>query len=138
MPASARTLALPALVAGLLAVPPAHAAGPDWEAVSRVGTIEIVSTDPDGDARETKVWLIVLDGRGYVRTGSTRWGDNVERTPEVVVRIGGVEHPVRAVRVTDAALVERLQLAFRERYGMSDALLAPFRGTPRIFRLDAR
>jgi hypothetical protein len=138
MTRSARTLAVPilAVAAGLLGAAASRAAAPDWSALSTVGTIQIASTDPDGAKRDTTVWLVVVDGQGYVRTGGTRWGDNLERDPAVVARIEGVEHPLRAERVTDPALLERLSQAFRDKYGAPDAILSIFRGSsPRLFRL---
>ena len=124
------------VAAALLGATAARAAAPDWNAVADVGTIEILSTNEDGSKRETTIWLIVVEGQGYVRTGSTRWGANVERDPEVVVRIEGAEYPLRAERVTDSALVERLNQAFRAKYGFSDAITGLFRwGEPRLMRL---
>ncbi len=40
----------------------------DWLAVADVGVIEIVTSDEDGDVRETKVWFVLLDSVSYLRT----------------------------------------------------------------------
>jgi hypothetical protein len=74
---------------GLLAAGPAAAEAPDWDGLRELGTVEVVTTDLDGADRETTVWLAVVDGAGYVRTGSSRWGDNVVRSPELELRALG-------------------------------------------------
>jgi hypothetical protein len=113
---------------------------PDWEAVADTQTVEVLSTDEDGDPRETTIWLIVVDGQGYIRTSqSTRWGKNVARNPDIALRIGEGEYPVRASFVDDEALRERIVKAFRQKYGWIDGFLNIVRGSsPRLMRLDAR
>jgi hypothetical protein len=134
-----RPLALVLLGALALAGLPATAAPPDWNAVAGVGTIEIVTSDEDGSSRETKIWLAVVDGQGYARTGDTRWGDNIARNPEVTLRIEGVEYPLRVELIEDEALRERVVQAFRDKYGWSDKLVSIFRsGRPKIMHLLPR
>jgi hypothetical protein len=124
----------------VLAAAPALAAAPDWSAVAGVGEVQVLSADEDGSARETTVWLAVVDGQGYIRTSrSTHWGDNVERQPDISLRIEGVEYPLRAVFITDPALRARVVAAFREKYGWIDGAMNFVRGSnPRIMRLDPR
>jgi hypothetical protein len=132
---------VPVLIALLaLAASPALAAAPDWGAVAGVKEVKVLSTNEDGSPRETTVWLVVVDGQGYIRTSrSTRWGGNVERQPDISLRIEGTEYPLRAVFVTDAALRERVIAAFREKYGWIDGAMNFIRGSdPRIMRLDPR
>ena len=117
----------------------AGAQTPDWVALAEVEEIEVLTANEDGSARETTIWLAVLDGQGYIRTGGTRWGDNVERSPEIVLRIEGTESPVRATFVTDPTLREGVVATFRDKYGWIDGLLNVFRGRePRIMRIDPR
>lgn len=124
----------------LLGALPARGAGPiDWNAVAQEREIEILTTDEDGSTRETTVWLAVQGGQGYIRTSGSRWLANIERDPDVVVRIAGEEYALRAVAVTDPTLVESVVAVFRAKYGTSDAVLALFRslmGAPTILRLD--
>jgi hypothetical protein len=122
---------------------PARATAPvDWNAVAGIDTIEVVTVDPDGTPRETTVWLAVHDGQGFIRSSGTRWLANLERNPDLLVRIGADEHPLRAVKVSDSETREAVNAVFREKYGFSDALLGPFRslmgGTPTILRLEPR
>jgi hypothetical protein len=106
--------------------PPAAETAVDWEAVAEEGTPVIVTRDPDGEERVTKLWLVVVDGQALIRTGDSRWFRNIERDPNVVLRIGGYAHPLRAELVTDESLEKRANAAFREKYGFTDWLIHPF------------
>ncbi|MBW2231011.1 MAG: DUF2255 family protein [Deltaproteobacteria bacterium] len=125
-----------ALLASTLAV----AAEPDWASLADVKQIHALTKSQEGKLRETKIWLAVVDGQGYLRTSrSTRWGKNVVRDPEIVVRIEDVEYPVHITFVEDDALRERVIDAFREKYGGVDWWLQVFRGrSPQIMRVDPR
>jgi hypothetical protein len=118
----------------------AQAAGPDWSAVAEVDEVDVLTADEDGGARDTVIWLAVLDGQGYIRTSrSTTWGGNVERQPEIALRIEGQEYALQASFVTDDALREQIVAAFRTKYGWTDGFLNFVRGSnPRIMRLDPR
>ena len=127
-------------VAGLLGAVAADAAELDWNSVAEVEEVRVLTTNEDGTPRETTIWLAVVDGQGYIRTsGWTKWGDNVERNPDIALRIGDTEHRLRASFVEDEALRERIVATFREKYGRFDGFLDVFRGSkPRIMRLDPR
>ena len=102
-------------------------------------TVKVLTHDEDGEVRETKVWLAVVNGEGYLRTGGTRWGGNVERDPDIVLRIGASEYALRAEFVEDDALRQRVTEEFRAKYGFSDRMISVFRGgRPRIMRLLPR
>ncbi len=118
----------------------ARAAAPDWNAIADAGTVVISTTNENGSTRRTTIWLVVVDGEAYIRTSrSTRWGGNMERDPDVVLRVGDTDYRVRASFVEDEALRARIVDSFREKYGWSDALVNVMRGShPRIMRLDAR
>ena len=133
---------LVAIVVGVLAHSSAATTAvelPDWSAVSDVETVEVLTTDEDGSARETTVWLLVRHGQGYVRTGDTSWGANVVRTGELTLRIGELEYPVRVEFVEDETLRGKLTEGFREKYGWSDALIGWIRGShPKLMHLVPR
>jgi hypothetical protein len=105
-------------------------------------TIQVVTKDELGAPRETTVWLAVYEGHGYIRTGGTRWGKDVRRDPDVLVRIAGDEYSLRAVPLTAGdATYTAVTDVFRQKYGFSDAALSIVRGiggAPRIMRLDPR
>jgi hypothetical protein len=130
------------LTALILLAPVTGAQGGDaiqWDRYSEEGTVEVITTNEDGSARETKVWLAVVDGQGYIRTGKTRWGGNVERNPEVTLRIGESELPLRVEFVTDPAERDAVKAALRAKHGFSDWILSPIRGrNPKIMRLVPR
>jgi hypothetical protein len=133
------TLVLAALI--LLATVPG-ARGEDaiqWDRYSEEQTVEVVTTNPDGSARETTAWLAVVGGQGYIRTGATRWGGNIERNPEIALRIGETELLLRVELVTDPAARDAVKAAYRAKYGFSDWILNPLRGSnPKIMRLLPR
>jgi hypothetical protein len=130
-----------ALSLALASAAPALAptAPPDWNAVAAVREVEVLTRNEDGSTKETTVWLAVADGQGYIRTGNTSWWKNVERTPEVTLRIEGAEHPLRVELVPDPATRARVAEIFRQKYGASDRILGWFRGSdPHIMHLVAR
>ena len=116
-----------------------NTAEPDWNRVAAVDTVEVITKNEDGTQKETTIWLAVVDGKGYIRTGATRWWSNIAREPDVVLRIEGKEYPLRAVPVEDAPLRQRVEGAFLAKYGFSDRVVSFFfRSVPHIMRLDPR
>jgi hypothetical protein len=97
----------------------AHAEPVDWNAANQHEVIELLTTDPDGKPRETKVWIAEMDGRGYVRTNDSRWYQNFVRDPNGVIRYGGAEFPIRAEIVKDDALRARVDAVFAKKYPLS-------------------
>ena len=109
-------------------VPPMAETALEWESVAGEGVPTIVTRDPDGEERVTKLWLVVVDGQGLITTGDSRWFQNIQRDPNVVLRIGGYAYPLRAELVTDESLERRASAAFREKYGWQDWLAGLFSG----------
>jgi len=133
----AAALAVTALAA--LAAQAAAAQAPEWPALAGIDTVEVATTDADGEPRRTTVWLVVVDGQGYLRTTATRWGDNLARDPRLELAAGDARYPLRVEFVEDDALRERIVGAFRAKYGWSDAAISWVRGSrPRIMRLLPR
>ena len=112
---------------------------PDWNAVAKEETVVVLSENPDGKPHETTVWLAVVDGQGYIRTGNTSWYPNLERKPDIGVRVAGKDYDVRAELVTDDALQAKVVAAFNAKYGWSDTMVGWFfRGKPHVVRLAPR
>ncbi len=113
---------------------------PDWKALAGESVPTLVTVDPDGEERATKLWVAVVDGRGYVRTGESRWNANLNTNPDAVLRIGGSAYPVRAVGVSDELLRKAINRAFREKYGFQDRMVSWFsdRSASNIWRLASR
>lgn len=117
------------------------ATGPmDWSTVQDERVPVVVTADPGGEVRETKIWLVVLDGQGFIRTSETRWFKNEERDPNVVLRVGGAAHPLRAKLVMDPELRARINTAFAEKYGYQETIVGWFtdRGDANMLRLVGR
>lgn len=110
-----------------------------WDSHADVETVTVITTNEDGSTRETTIWLVVVDGDGYICTGATRWGGNVERNPDVVLRIGEIELALRAEFITEPAARERVEAAFREKYDFEDWLSGAIRlGNVKIMKLLPR
>jgi hypothetical protein len=127
------------VLALLVALAPLTAfADVDWNVHAQTETVVIVTTDEDGASRDTTIWLCVSNGQGYVRGGSGQWVADSLRDGSVKLRVGGTELALTATKLTDAAEIERVTAAFREKYGFSDTLATLIRGNPTIFRLTPR
>ena len=134
------TLAPLAVLVAVLVSFAALAAEPDWEKLSEVGQIEVITHDEDGDLRETTIWFAVLDGQGFIRGGNGNWIANIRRDPkDVVLRIEEQEYPLRAEFIENDALRERVVAAFRAKYGWFDGAVNFVRGKrPNIMHMVSR
>ena len=129
MPRCALLLGLALALLSCASLPPAPArVAPDWSALASEETIQLLTQDPDGDIRETTVWLVVVDGIGTIRTGNASWYANLTRDPTLKVRMGGLEYPMRIERVTDEETRRRINSVFRAKYGVQDRTVQLFRG----------
>jgi hypothetical protein len=129
MPRSTLVLGFALVLLACATLPPAPATrAPDWSALSDQETIQLVTRDPDGDVRETTVWLVVVDGVGTIRTGNTSWYANLTRDPALRVRMGGLEYAMRIERVTDEETRRRINSVFQAKYGVQDSFVQLFRG----------
>jgi hypothetical protein len=125
----------------VLAVARAHALEalpPDWSAVAAEQHVVVITTNADGTPHETTVWLAVVAGQGYIRTGDTRWYPNIERIPDVVVRVAGKDYPLRAELASDAGEIRRVTDAFSAKYGWSDRVIHWFFTSSHVLRLAPR
>ena len=114
-------------------------APPVWSSVANESTLVVLSENADGTPHETTVWLAVVDDQGFIRTGNTSWYPNLERKPDIAVRIAGKEYAVRAELVKDESLEARVIAAFNAKYGWEDSVVGWFfRGKPHIIKLAPR
>ncbi len=95
----------------------------DWRAADEHWSIHIVTVDSDGDERATRIWLGVVDEVGTLRTGGSRWWQNLERDANCRIRLQGIDYPVRAEFVTEHEARARIDDAFGEKYGWLDRLM---------------
>ena len=114
-----------------------ESATPDWSKWADLQTVQVISTDEGGRARTTTVWIVVVDGQAYLRTGRTIWGGNVEREGKLKLKGKPGEYQFRAETITDPSLDEKVMAAFRAKYGFRDVISGVIRlGQHRIFRLS--
>lgn len=130
----ARALLLCAVL--VVASPPARAL--DWASYAETSVVEILTRDAGGEGRETSVWIVVVDGTGWVRTNDSRWLANIRRGSPVSLRVEGREDAVRVREVDDPAVTERVEQAFLAKYGTIQRIMSAVRTSePTVLRLDA-
>ncbi|HVP30396.1 MAG TPA: DUF2255 family protein [Myxococcota bacterium] len=123
-----RRVGLAAVLSLVLAAPALRAASAvDWAPFARESVVEIRTRDEDGAPRDTNVWIVVLDERGYVRTNDSRWLANIRRGSAVALRAGSVEAPVAAREVADAETKARVEDAFKQKYGVLQRIMSALR-----------
>ena len=102
-----RHLILGCLCAFLFAVGCASspiAEGPLSEADFERWSVHVLTWDVDGDRRKTRVWIAAVGGAPYLRTGQTRWWQNIERGSKTRILSGDHVYPVSIEAVTDPSL----------------------------------
>ncbi|MCP5057768.1 MAG: DUF2255 family protein [bacterium] len=97
-------------------LPPA-ADRPLGEADFERWSVHVLTWDADGDRRKTRVWMVAIEGTPYVRTGQTRWWQNIERGSETQILSGGDAYPVTIEPVVAASLRAEIDAAFATKYG---------------------
>jgi len=95
----------------------------DWSGVEAVRTAQL-ETRPD-DPHSINIWTGVVDGGLYVTSSLIRgpddpaerdWVRHVQADPRVRLRIDDRLYELRAIRVDDAATVERVRAAMIAKY----------------------
>jgi hypothetical protein len=129
----------PALALSLaLAAAPA-AAQTSWSPFEEASVVEIVTRDEDGAERETKVWFVVVNGAGYVRTNDSRWLANIRRGSSVALRLGETSLAVGSEEVSDPAVTGSVEEAYKEKYGFVQRVMSAFRmREPTLLRLTPK
>ena len=123
----------------LLLCAPSRAAEPDWEKLAAPDVVRVITVDPDGDVRETKVWIVAHAGGAWLRTNDSRWLANLRRDPNLELRSGDEVFELRAEEIEDSDQLEQVDAAMRAKYGWSDRVVSAFRfRTPNLLRLSAR
>lgn len=124
------------IAAVLVAAPVGARADGTWAVFEETGTIEIVTHDEDGALRETPVWIVVIDAAGYVRTNDSKWLANIRRGSDVMLRAEDMELAVQAEEQEDTEATDRVEEAFKQKYGWVQRMMSWFRMTsPTVVRL---
>ena len=97
----------------------------DWREADDRWSLHIVTLDADGDERVTRIWLAIADGVGTLRTGDSRWWENLQRDANCRIRVEDVDYPVRAEFVTDREGKVKIDEAFAEKYGWWERTMFP-------------
>jgi hypothetical protein len=72
-----------------------------------------------GTHRFTGIWVIVIDGRVFVRSWSLKpggWYSTLLERPQGAILVGEREFPVRAVRVRSEGVMAAVDRAYLEKY----------------------
>lgn len=99
-----------------------------WVDEGEVATL--VTLDGNQHAHRTDLWIVDVEGRTYVRAADAEsdWLERLKAHPEVLLRRGGVDTPMRAVPSDDPAVREAVSRAMRRKYGSVDRVVAWARG----------
>ncbi len=81
----------------------------------------MVTHDADGDERVTRIWIVVHDGLGAIRTGESRWAKNILRGSAVAIRAGGFDSVVSATEIEDLAIRRSIDTEFANKYGWQES-----------------
>lgn len=110
----------------------------DWSPFAEADVVVILTDDEDGDRRATNIWIVVLDGRAYVRTNDSRWLANIRRGSPVALVTGEHEQTVTAREVDDPDVSARVEEAFKTKYGLLQRVMSAFRiSEPTVLELTA-
>jgi len=95
----------------------------DWAAIEDAWSLHVVTLDPDGDERVTRIWIAVTDGKAAIRSGESRWWANLQRDPRIRIRFSGTDYPFRAEFATAPDDKIRIDEIFLEKYGRWERML---------------
>ena len=140
-PVRPRTIGLALLVGIALAsaVASARAETIDWTPFAEEDVVEILTVDPDGEPRETSVWIVVVADAAYVRTNDSRWLANIRRDPLVRMRVREREYPLRAEETADPGTRDLVEDSFKAKYGWVQRMMSALRmREPTVLRLVPR
>jgi hypothetical protein len=107
-----------------------------WSPFAEADVVHVVTEDEDGAERDTKVWFVVVEGEGFVRTNDSRWLANIRRGSALALRLDAAEQPVDAEEVSDAAVTAAVEAAFKAKYGLVQRVMSALRmREPTVLRL---
>ncbi len=112
-----------------------------WLAGERTEVAELRTFDAAGRPHDTKLWIVDLEGRPWVRIArlGRSWGEQLRANPEVELTRGDVTTLCRAVIVADEAEWRAVDRAFAAKYGWVDWWYGlVLRSEPVPVRLDPR
>jgi len=87
--------------------------------VEAVRDAKIIGVRAGTEHRYTGVWVVVVDGRVFVRSWNdkpTGWFRAFRKQPSGTIQVGGLEIPVRAKPARSARIRDAVTAAFGEKY----------------------
>jgi hypothetical protein len=87
--------------------------------VEALRNAKILGVRAGADHRYTGVWVVVVDGRVFVRSWNdkpTGWFRAFRKQPSGTIQVGGLEIPVRAKLAHGARIRDAVTVAFGEKY----------------------
>jgi hypothetical protein len=87
--------------------------------VEAVRSAKIIGVRAGTEHRYTGVWVVVVDGRIFVRSWNdkpTGWFRAFRTQPSGMMQVGGLEVPVRAKLARGARVRDAVTMAFGEKY----------------------
>jgi hypothetical protein len=87
--------------------------------VAAIREAKILGVRAGTEHRYTGVWVVVVDGRVFVRSWNdkpTGWFRAFRKQPDGTIQAGALEIPVRAKLVRSARIRDAVTLAFGEKY----------------------
>lgn len=100
--------------------------------LAHTDTVRIATQLRDGGEVVTPIWAVVVDGVPYIRSaygGGSKWYRRVQRTGRATFVDGANRYPATVENVDEAAIVDRVDEAYRAKYagqgGALRAVIAP-------------
>ncbi|HEX8178965.1 MAG TPA: DUF2255 family protein [Pyrinomonadaceae bacterium] len=93
--------------------------------VEAIRNAKIVGVRAGPEHRYTGVWVVVVDGRVFVRSWNdkpTGWFRAFRQQPCGTIKVGALEIPVRAKSVRGARIRDAVTVAFGEKYNTKASL----------------
>jgi hypothetical protein len=87
--------------------------------VEALRNAKIIGVRAGTEHRYTGVWVVVVDGRVFVRSWNdkpTGWFRAFRKQPSGTIQVGGLEIPVRAKLARSARIRDAVTAAFGEKY----------------------
>ena len=88
-------------------------------------TLEITTTGrKSGQPRTKPIWFVYDQGALYIQSGKdgkTQWYRNLQKNPQMQLKIGQLALTGKAQFVTDTAEIERVHDLFRSKYALARA-----------------
>ena len=91
----------------------------DLAALGDAVEIRIETQAPDGPVHKTIIWVVVVDGRAFIRSyrgPGARWYREALANPAVAAHVGDRRLAATAIRADDPDTIERVSAAMLKKY----------------------